>query len=372
VSGVRIRNSQRPSGVQCRIAICAVSAGLVPAVALGTLAPAAASVEGRAGSVVVRQSAARAVCARFVATSGSDRAQGTAQRPFRTVRRLVAALRPGETGCLAPGRFTEDVTIRRGGLPGKPITLRSGPGGRATIAGIVYVADSANDVVLSNLKLDGRNTSWRASPKINGDRVVLRGNEITNANTAICVILGPSFEQYGRARGTVVERNRIYHCGRLPETGHDHGIYVEGSDDARIVGNIIHDNADYGIHLYPDAQRTSIVRNVIDHNGGGIIFAGEDGDGEYRQDYASSNNVARNNVISNSRKSYLIEAHWGGPVGRGNVATRNCLWGGARGTISNQLGFVARDNVVARPQFVNRAHGNFRLRRGTACARILG
>lgn len=364
---VRLRKHDRSKALRVPVV---VGVALASVTVGSALTPAGA--DGRAAPQAGLRSAAAPACHRFAAPSGSDAAAGTTRRPFRTVRRLLAALRPGDTGCLAPGRFTEDVTIRRGGLPGRPITLTSGPRGRATIAGIVYVADSANDVVLSNLKLDGQNTRWRASPKVNGDRVVLRGNEITNGNTAICVILGPAFERYGRARSAVVERNRIHHCGRLPETGHDHGIYVEGADDARIVGNFIHDNADYGIHLYPDAQRTTIVRNVIDRNGGGIIFAGEDADGEYDREYASSNNVVRNNVISNSRTKYLIESYWGGPVGHGNLAIRNCLWGGARGAVSSQVGFVARENVVARPQFVDRARGDLRPRRGTRCARVLG
>ena len=74
-----------------------------------------------------------------------------------------------------------------------------------------------------------------------------------------------------------------------PVTGHDHGIYVEGANGVRITNNLIYDNADYGIHLYPDAEGTYVARNVIDGNGGGVIFAGEDSGGEYdRSAYAST------------------------------------------------------------------------------------
>jgi parallel beta-helix repeat protein len=339
-----------------------VTAGLGSLALVLALAPTVAESRAHAASRAAK-------CDRLASTSGDDRAPGTASRPFRSAERLVESLRPGQTGCLQGGTFEEDLAIERGGAPGKPITLRSAPGRRATLVGVLDVKDSADDVVLAGLRLIGRG---RASPQVNGDRVTFRGNEITNRNTGICLLLGAGFEsRYGRARNVVIDRNHIHHCGRLPARGHDHGIYVEGTDGVRITNNVINDNADYGIHLYPDAQGTYVARNVIDQNGGGVVFAGEDADGEYEREYASSNNVVRNNVISNSREKHNVESSWGGPVGVSNLATRNCLWNGARGNMSDRVGFRSVANVVARPLFRNRAGGDFRLRRGSACARIL-
>jgi parallel beta-helix repeat protein len=285
------------------------------------------------------------------------------------VERLVDRLRPGQVGCLR-GTFHEDISIHRGGTPGRPITLRSVPGTRATIVGTLDIGPSANDVVITGLRLDGHGG---AGPQVNGDRIVFRGNEITNGHTSICLLLGADFESGSawRARSVVIDHNRIHDCGRLPAAGHDHGIYVEGADGVRITNNMIYNNADYAIHLYPDAHGTYIARNVMDENGGGVIFAGEQAGGEYRHDYASSKNVVRNNVISNSREFHNIESWWGGPVGTGNLATHNCLWNGAEGNISDQVGFRARGNVIARPAFRNRRQGDFHLLANTDCARIL-
>ncbi len=278
----------------------------------------------------------------------------------------MEALRPGQVGCLLGGTFSEDVRIRRGGSPGRPITLRSAPGRRARLVGTLDVGTS--DIVIADLQLDGRG---RATPQVNGVRITFRGNEITNQE-GICVLLGAGFESgYERAQSVVIDRNRIHNCGRLPRTGHDHGIYVEGANGVRITNNFIYDNADYGIHLYPDAQGTYVARNVIDGNGGGVIFAGEDSEGEYDRAYASRNNVVRNNVISNSRVSHNIESWWGGPTGSGNVAIRNCLWNGADGNVSDQVGFRAAGNIVARPVFRDRRRGDLRLKPRTACSRIL-
>ena len=73
----------------------------------------------------------------------------------------------------------------------------------------------------------------------------------------------------------VIEGNRIHDCGELPAANHDHGIYVGNAAGRSIRDNWIYDNADRGIQLYPDADRTAITGNVIDGNGQGVIFGGE-------------------------------------------------------------------------------------------------
>jgi len=83
----------------------------------------------------------------------------------------------------------------------------------------------------------------------------------------------------------------------------------------------------------------------------------------------SSGNTVEHNVISYAT-TYNIESWWGGPVGTGNVATRNCVWDGADGNISDPVGFRASKNVVARPAFRNPAAGDFRLKQRSVCRRI--
>ena len=163
------------------------------------------------------------------------------------------------------------MKVTSGGSASAPTTVTSYPGERATVVGRIHVADEANNVVVQGLTLDGRNGDNLPSPTVNGDGIVFRDNEVTNDHTTICFLLGS--DGYGRARGTVIERNRIHNCGQLPATNHHHGIYVEASDGARITENWIYDNADRGVQLFPDAQGTYVARNVIDGNGQGVIFS---------------------------------------------------------------------------------------------------
>lgn len=304
-------------------------------------------------------------CTKYAAPGGSDSAAGTLAAPFRTAQTLVARLAAGETGCLLPGTYTENVTFRTGGAVGAPITLRSA-GERATIVGRVWIADSANDVVVSGLRLDGR-TAGPPSPTINGDRVTFRDNEVTNANTNICFVLGDGEGSYGIAVSPRIERNRIHNCGLLPATNHHHGIYVEASRGAIITGNVIYDNADRGIQLYPDAQNSVITGNILDGNGSGIIFSGDFG-------IASNGNDVRGNVITNSVLRYNVEAWYpaGNPIGTGNLFSSNCVWNGAKGNLDGQPGYSASGTVVADPLYVDRAAKNFTLRAGSPCAAVLG
>ena len=306
-----------------------------------------------------RESAGGSECDRYAAAAGRDAWPGSSTRPYRTVRKLVGALRPGEVGCLR-GSFREDVTIRKSG-----ITLASDPDrGRATLRGRLFVADTANDVTVRGLLLDGRpverpEEEQLPSPTIMGDRAWFVDNEVTNANTGICFVLGSG--EFGTARGTVIERSRVHHCGRLPPTNHDHGIYVAIARDTVIRDNVIHANADRGVQLYPDADRTLVEHNVIDGNGTGVLFSGDAGG-------ASSANVVRDNVITNSTVRYDVTAFWEQPVGSGNVVEGNCVWGGKLGEVEDIEGFSTRGNLVADPRYADRTAGNFRLAEGSPCA----
>nr|WP_246344789.1 right-handed parallel beta-helix repeat-containing protein [Conexibacter arvalis] len=269
-------------------------------------------------------------------------------------------MRPGQTACLRRGIYRGDVAIWRSG-----VTLRSWPGERVRIVGRIWIKRRARDVELHALELDGRNRARLPSPTVNGDGARFVGVDVTTRNAGICFIIGST--RYGRAVGTAIEGSRIHHCGRLPARNTEHGIYVAEADDTLIAGNVIHDNADRGIQLYPNAQRTVIERNVIDRNGQGIIFSGADG-------HASSGNVVRNNVISNARIRADVESWYpaGNPRGVGNVVVRNCVFGGRTGTIDlSGGGFVAIDNVVADPGYADPAAGDYRLAPTSPCAPVL-
>ncbi len=299
-------------------------------------------------------------CDVVAARSGDDREAGSAERPVRTVRELMSRLPEGGVGCLRGGRFVEDVKVTR-----DAITLRSAPGTRATIRGRFWVAREATGVRVTDLRLDGRSPSGLPSPTVNGSEATFARNEVTNAHTGICFLLGSP--GYGRPRGTRLLQNRIHGCGSLPATNLEHGIYVAEADATEITDNVIYDNADRGIQLYPNALGTRIRGNIIHGNGQGVIFSGAGG-------RAARRTVLRGNVITGSRIRHDVESYYPrrNPRGTRNVVKGNCIFGGRRGTVDRSGGgFTAFDNVMADPRFVAASRGDFRLRPGSPCAAIL-
>jgi Right handed beta helix region len=298
-------------------------------------------------------SATKRSCNRWASPTGNDSAPGTKKQPLRTVQKLVDGLAPGESGCLLAGTYTEDVSIRRGGSNGKPVTLRGASGVTATIRGRFWIADSANWVVVTHLHLNGMNAGHLPSPTVNGDHATFTDNDVTNDHMGglgdgdgTCFLLGDPYGTWGHAWYATITRNSIHDCGTSNNL--NHGVYVGSSYYAQIAGNWIYNNADRGIQLSPNAQHTLIRNNVIAGNGEGIIFSGN-------STYASSDNLVTHNIIVYSRIRWDVEYYWGsGSVGTNNVVTENCLYGGYRGDLLEpQIGYTATANLVVQPVFAS-------------------
>jgi parallel beta-helix repeat protein len=302
-----------------------------------------------------------AACDRVAAPGGSDRNRGSHRSPFATVSKLVAALRPGQTGCLLSGRFEESVDIAGSGRANQHITLRAAPGARATICGFIWFMSGAAYWRLSGLHVDG-SCSSQMTVQIFGDHVTLDHDNVTNRHRAqSCVLIGSRFYDDGVVYDTLLQHNRIHDCG-APMSAYQHGIYVAASRNARITDNDIYANSGYGIHLYPDAQRTLVARNVIDETEtrSGLVFAGG-------TPYASSDNLVTHNIFSRNGL-YGIGSSWGTPVGSGNVAKANCFWKNTGGAFApNPLGYTRRQNIGANPGFIAPNAGDYRLRRRSPC-----
>ena len=300
-------------------------------------------------------------CAKVAGPGGSDSASGGTGNPYATAQKLANSLAAGQTGCLRAGTYrVDELTLA---TPG--IKLTSYPGERATVVGRLRV--TANGVTVERLTLDGRNARDLPSPTINADNVVFRRNDVSSRDSSICFILG-SLEEI---RHPVIKRNRIHNCGQAGGIP-DHGIYMQDVRRARILRNTIYDNAERGIKIGPDSQGALIRGNVIDGNPIGLNFSGDEGG-------ASSRNVVTHNVISNSTGYWNVQSFWPGPVGTGNVVTRNCVHGGnsdshynENGGISGDRGFTAVGNLIAAPDYVNRGAKDFRLRGDSPCRAVYG
>jgi hypothetical protein len=175
----------------------------------------------------------------------------------------------------------------------------------------------------------------------------------------------------------VLSRNKIHHCGLFPRPGTprnpqgDHGLNLEATRRARITDNLIYDNADLGLYLFPDVQDSVIARNVIDGNGRAIRI---DGSGAL---YPRNNRIT-DNAITHSRFGYpddpnhfQIEGGITVDPARppNNVIDRNCFFqpeGVARNIFPSAAYTVGGSNAfpTGGPGYRNRRAKDFRLRGG--------
>jgi parallel beta-helix repeat protein len=301
----------------------------------------------------------RTVCDLYAATRGADSAGGGRARPFRTARRLVEALHSGQTGCFRAGTYGfAELSFTKPNLTLAPYDRET-----VTLRGTIQVQPGGAGTTIEGMKLDGAGGTSDIGPRIYGDNVVLRGNEITNDHTAICVSVTNWYSD-PPPQGVVIEANRIHDCGELPSTNKQHGIYVAEAVGTVIRDNWIYDNADRGIQLYPNAQRSTITGNVIDGNGNGVVFSGAGG-------VTSNDNVVAGNVIANSRDGF--NAYSGpGPTATGNVLRNNCVWAGDGDTSNGGIetpsrNFTARSNIVVDPQYADGAAHDYTLSSESEC-----
>jgi Right handed beta helix region len=318
------------------------------------LAPAAASAEVTSPDA----------CNVVAAPSGSDSAAGTVDQPVRSAAGLASRLDDGQTGCFRAGTYNfEELHI-----DAARATVTSFPGEQATLRGQLRLEREATATTVENLSLNGANRIDGFSPLIYADDVVIRDNDISNERTTNCLHVARYYDEPA-PDGVLVEDNRIHDCGGH-DPNHDHGIYIASSTNLVIRDNEIYDNADRGVQLWPDAQHTKITGNVIDGNGQGISFGGYQGE-------TTNHTLVENNVITNSNVRFNVESYWHDDVGTDNIVRNNCIYGaegwyGDNGSgIGDQVGFTAKDNIVAPPRFVNQAANDFAIAGDSPCAGVL-
>ncbi len=328
---------------------------------------------------------------RWVDPRGDDANDGTAEKPLKTLGKAVAQAEAGDVISVRSGTYVEHLVIKKSGEEGKPIILSCAPDalGKVKITpSKEYVEKNPRGAVIA---LHGARHVW-----ING--LVIEGP------------LGrpeaPKMETYGAngitwagkaGEGCRATNNVVYgnvHCG-LKEMGHggtkilmeanvifengtesrDHGIYCP-ADDLTINGNVIFNNAGYGIHSYSHPKRQVITRNLcVGNKVCGIILAGSEckvfhnvcaynGIGLFYFRGGCKNNVVINNICAFNETDCGYD-NGGGKYGdpSDNRDDFNCYFPGKP---AKQIKPGAHE-VLADPLFVNPKKGDFRLKEGSPC-----
>ena len=314
-----------------------------------------------------------AACDRVAAPSGSDSAAGTESAPFRTAQKVVDEVRPGQTGCLRGGTYTNAadgeyvMRFSRGGRAGERITIRSYPGERALLKGTVYLPEEAPHVTLAAMDFVG--TGRMNAVKVYTSDFILEDSSVTTAGRPYsCLMMSAGDRTDAPAARPIIRRNTFRECGSTRGgSNKDHAIYAAQVRDGVIEDNLIVRPAAYAIQLYPAAKRTHVARNVVDGGGsnrGGIVVGGED-------DRVSTANVIEHNVLAFAAW-HGVTTYWPERVGAANVVRENCIWQADSGMFREKSGLQTSGNIEADPGFADRAAGDYRLSPDSRCASLVG
>ncbi|MBU1879561.1 MAG: right-handed parallel beta-helix repeat-containing protein [Chloroflexi bacterium] len=244
----------------------------------------------------------------YVAPNGVDTVPGgTSGHPWRTLQFAVDHVDPGDIILVRSGTYV-GCRIQNSGTAAAWITLQAAPG-----AQVLVNAPGPDNVHGSNVEVetwDGAVAYWviaglevanapswgidvRGSENALAHHITVRGctvhhNGLTTGRTGIFL----AFVDY-----TLVEYNESYSNG-------EHGIYYSNSGDYPIIrGNVLHHNANCGLHMNGDASMGNdgvisyglVERNVVYENGtGGGSGLNMDG---------VTHTVVRNNLLYDNHAS---------------------------------------------------------------------
>ena len=197
---------------------------------------------------------------------------------------------------------------------------------------------------------------------VRADETTLRHLDITqrngrNADTLQCILIANGHPIVG----VRVEFSKIHSCGSESSGNLEHGLYCSDARLPVIRGNWLYDNEGFGVQLYPDCDGAQAVGNVVADNGGACDVdrtsqaAYTNGFAATRQEPGATQPAAASMRPSSANRAVDMVLY--DPAARG---VTDC----GASTLA-QTGTYSAD-----PQFVDRAHYDYRMRNPFARAKL--
>ena len=271
---------------------------------------------------------------------GSDSAQGDARHPWRTLEKAAASAGPGASVVLHGGAYGQSgraTTLARSGTAAAPITFLGAPGEAAVVRGGLFV--DGDHLRACNLKLVGATgpVAPRTAENPEGEevKVSITGDDFELANSEVSGSRWHAGVYLSGAENARLLGNYIHDNGRFEDSSHanlDHGVYW-GSGSGLVEGNRIEHNFAHAVVLYPNADGVTVRRNTMTRHGRAAVMFGEG---------ARDNVVERNQIHGNRKGVQAYEL-----TGTGNQVRNNRVWNNAEGNLTDLGGLRTVANVTS-------------------------
>ncbi|WP_158621713.1 choice-of-anchor Q domain-containing protein [Corallococcus aberystwythensis] len=326
------------------------------------------------GLMMLASPAHAAVSHLYVATTGNDSTgNGSSGSPYKTILRASQAATPGAIIHVAPGTYSASFLTTKSGTatdriryvsetdPATGARARIVPPNTTATTGIVWENRGAY-VDIDGFEFDGTGTKMPNALLNQGSYVTISNNHvhhIANGSNQPCNSGGGSGINIvdtaipGLMTGTVVTRNKVHDIGY--NCKYIQNIYI--STRATVTNNLSYNNtAGAGIHLWHDAHEVVIANNTIYNTWMGIIVGG----GNYYEYSGPADYVdVSNNIVVNNDYGISLQ----GATGSHNTYTNNLVYQNTHYHFSPGANHTG--TVIAPPQFVNAAGGDFHLAPGS-------
>jgi hypothetical protein len=283
---------------------------------------------------------------RYVSTAGSDANEGSAARPWRTIKHAASVVKPGMTVHVTPGSYLGSVITAASGTPSARIRFISDERWGARVIG------GTSEAVWEN----------------RGDYVDIMGFDISGSSPNGIETLGSFTGIIGNRIGPILAScdenggaginsanyeahdndtiaNLVHDVRTLPGCSRRHGVGIYHSNArGRILNNVVFRNGLIGIQLWHAATTVTVVNNTVFNNGetGIVIGAGDSPGGIVNDHTVVANNISVGNGF------YGIQEF--GLTGSLNLYINNLVFQNGSGNVRLLKG-SNRGTIMAAPQF---------------------
>ena len=264
----------------------------------------------------------------YVATNGSDSADGSAAHPWKTLAKAAAATPAGATAMIAAGSYS-GFTMTRSGRAGAAIafcaTTPRTVEVRPASGGSTIVISGQHDISLTGLAVMGATGSQNA-----GIDVLDNSSNLTIANSLISGNHSYGIDVNGSTNVTISGNTITGNDTGVRINRAGAGVLIQGNDVANNTGMVVNDpapNTDWGasgISFLHTVGPLVARGNTIHGNRAPSHDYGYDG-GAF-EIYGASGVTMTDNIIWDNQN--VLETGTDGPACAGNVFTRNISWGG--------------------------------------------